>query len=84
LEQDIFIELAGELRCSILLKLREKGEYKQSLLTKDLDVTVQEAHRQVERLVNTGLAYRDSGFLRLTPYGSIITAQLPCFDFNQI
>ena len=83
MEQDIFIELAGELRCSILLKLREKGEYKQSLLTKDLDVTVQK-HIDKSRDWLTQDWHRDSGFLRLTPYGSIIVAQLPCFDFNLI
>ena len=42
---EIFRELASELRYSILTKLAERM-YKQNEIAKELDMTLQESHRQ--------------------------------------
>ena len=81
LDSDVFRELASELRYSILLKL-DKNRCKQTELAKDLNMTLQESHRQFERLANAGLVKKDSeGFLYLCPYGKMIVIQLSSFHF---
>jgi predicted transcriptional regulator len=47
-------------------------------------MTLQESHRQFERLANAGLVKKDSeGFLYLCPYGKMIVIQLSSFHFLQ-
>lgn len=80
---DVFIELANELRYSILLRLH-KNRCKQAQLAKDLNMSLQESHRQFERLTDAGLLKKDSeGSWYLSPYGKIIVEQLPFFHFLQ-
>lgn len=55
---EIFRELASELRYSILIKLH-KRTYKQNEIAKELDMTLQESHRQFERLINAGLVRKN-------------------------
>lgn len=55
---EIFRELASELRYSILIKLH-KRMYKQNEIAKELDMTLQESHRQFERLINAGLVKKN-------------------------
>lgn len=52
--EQTFIELASEQRLSILFKLSEQ-DTKLSKLAKDLNVTMQEVHRNVNRLMDVGL-----------------------------
>ncbi|HEX7257864.1 MAG TPA: hypothetical protein VF242_07375, partial [Nitrososphaeraceae archaeon] len=74
-------ELASELRYSILTKLAERM-YKQNEIAKELDMTLQESHRQFERLINTGLVKKNlDGLLSLMSYGKIIVIQLNSFSF---
>jgi len=78
---DIFWELAGELRRNILFKLNEK-QLRLTQLAKELDATVQEVHRNVNRLIYAGLVKRDSdGLLSLTTYGKTVLTQIPSFEF---
>jgi len=78
---DIFWELAGELRRNILFKLNEK-QLRLTQLAKELDATVQEVHRNVNRLIYAGLVKRDSdGLLSLTTYGKSVLTQIPSFEF---
>ncbi|MEM0363947.1 MAG: hypothetical protein QXS25_00045 [Candidatus Nitrosocaldus sp.] len=78
---DIFWELAGELRRSILFKLGEKS-MKLSTLAKELDATVQEVHRNTNRLIDAGLVKKDAdGMLSLTTYGNSVITQIPSFEF---
>lgn len=76
-----FFELASEQRLSILFRLNEKRA-KISQLAKDLDVTMQEAHRNVNRLQDAGLIEKDpEGIFSLTTFGNTIIKQIPTFNY---
>jgi len=78
---EVFLELASEMRRSILIALDGK-KLKLSQLAESLDMTIQESHRQFARLANAGLVRKDSeGLLSLTACGKIVAKQIPCFDF---
>ncbi|HMH11191.1 MAG TPA: hypothetical protein VK553_10800 [Candidatus Nitrosopolaris rasttigaisensis] len=51
--QQTFFELASEQRLSILFKLTEHDS-KLAKLSKDLNVTMQEVHRNLSRLMDAG------------------------------
>ena len=77
----LFFELAGDLRLSMLTKLRQK-QYRLSQIAMELDATLQESHRNMIRLIDSGLVSKDSeGDLFLTPYGKTIVSLIPSFDF---
>ena len=79
--EQTFIELASEQRLSILLKLTERNT-KLSQLAKDLHVTMQEVHRNVNRLMEVGLIKKSSeGTFSLTTFGNTIIKQIPAYDF---
>jgi predicted transcriptional regulator len=79
--EQTFIELASEQRLSILLKLTEQ-DTKLSQLAKDLGVTMQEVHRNVNRLMEVGLIRKNSeGTFSLTTFGNTIIKQIPAYDF---
>jgi len=78
---ELFMELAGETRSSMLLSLQEE-KLKGMQLAKKLNLTIQETHRNTARLAQAGLIKKDSdGFFSLTPYGRILVPQLVPFDF---
>lgn len=78
---DVFMELAGESRYSILMML-DKEKTKSSQLAKKLDLTIQETHRNTVRLVNANLIKKEpDGFLALTSFGRILVSQLGSIDF---
>ena len=77
----LFFELAGDLRLSMLTKLRQK-QYRLSQIAMELDATLQESHRNMIRLIDSGLVSKDSeGDLFLTPYGKTIVSLIPSIDF---
>jgi predicted transcriptional regulator len=77
----IFVELSGELRRQILIRLNQ-DELRLSELAKEVDVTMQEAHRNVNRLIETGLVEKDAnGELSLTTFGRVMLKQIPTFTF---
>ena len=53
-----FFELASEQRLAIVFQLNNKSA-KISQLAKDLDITMQEVHRNVSRLQDAGLIEKD-------------------------
>lgn len=76
-----FFELASEQRLAIIFRLNEKSA-KISQLAKDLDITMQEAHRNVSRLQDAGLIEKDpEGIFSLTTFGNTITKQIPTFNY---
>lgn len=76
-----FFELASEQRLSILFRLNEKRA-KISQLAKALDITMQEAHRNANRLQGAGLIEKDpEGVFSLTTFGNTIIKQIPTFSF---
>ena len=76
-----FLELASEQRLNIIFKLLEKKS-KISSMAKELDATVQEVHRNFERLADAGLIVKDKdGYYDLTTYGKTICTQVPSLLF---
>lgn len=77
----LFFELAGDLRLSMLSKLEQKP-YRLSQLSSELDATMQEAHRNMTRLVGSGLVSKvREGDLVLTAYGRTVVTLIPSYDF---
>lgn len=77
----LFFELAGDLRLAMLTKLSQKN-YRLSQLASELDATMQEAHRNMTRLVESGLVLKDKeGELVLTAYGRTVVTIIPSYDF---
>lgn len=79
--QHIFFELASEHRLQILFKLHNE-KTKLARLARDLDVTMQEVHRNLSRLFEAGLIEKDSsGNFSLSTFGNIIIRQISTFSF---
>jgi predicted transcriptional regulator len=79
--EQTFIELASSQRLSILFKLSVQNN-KISNLAKDLNVTIQEVHRNINRLVDTGLVHKGAeGIFSLTTFGGTIIKQISTFHF---
>jgi predicted transcriptional regulator len=77
----IFFELASEQRLSILFRLNKRSS-KLAQLAKDLDVTMQEVHRNLNRLQEAGLIRKDAnGQFSLTTFGTTILQQIPTMNF---
>jgi len=77
----LFFELAGNLRLSMLMKLTLKA-YRLSQLATELEATLQEAHRNMARLTDSGLVSKNSeGDLVLTPYSKAIISLIPSYNF---
>lgn len=77
----LFFELAGDLRLSMLARLNEK-DYRLSQLASELDATMQEAHRNMTRLIESGLVSKGrEGELVLTAYGKTVVSLVPSYDF---
>ena len=77
----IFTELAGDVRRTMLLKLDERS-LKLSELAKELDTSIQHAHSNINRLIDIGLVIKNSGgSLSLTTFGRAVMKQLPTFHF---
>jgi predicted transcriptional regulator len=77
----LFFELAGDLRLSMLSKLSEK-DCRLSQLASELDATMQEAHRNMTRLIESGLVSKGrEGELILTSYGRTIVMLIPSYEF---
>ena len=76
-----FLELASEQRLNIIFNLLLK-KTKISSMAKELDATVQEVHRNFERLSDAGLIKKDKdGYFDLTTYGKTICTQVPSLLF---
>lgn|SRR5574341_129131 len=77
----IFVELAGELRLQMLMRLNQQN-MRLSELAEELDATMQEAHRNINRLIDIGLAEKQAGgLLSLTTFGKVMLKQIPTFAF---
>ena len=76
-----FFELASEQRLAIIFQLNEKSA-KISQIAKGLGITMQEAHRNVNRLQDAGLIEKDpEGIFSLTTFGNTIIKQIPTFNY---
>ncbi len=81
LASELFMELASELRCSILISVT-RSPAKLSYLAREFDATVQGIHRNVNRLMDAGLVRRrEDGEVHSTEYSRLITRQIPYFIF---
>jgi predicted transcriptional regulator len=78
---DLLFELSSEERMAILGKLGVEP-LKLSHVASNLDITVTEASRHLQRLVDTGLIQKDSeGLYGVTPYGDLVLSLVPALDF---
>jgi len=78
---EIFTEVASETRCAILISLDKKTS-RISSLARELEITAQDAFRNINRLLETGLVKRegaDFGAFQLTELGRFVTKQIPYF-----
>jgi predicted transcriptional regulator len=80
---EVFSELASETRCSILISL-DKKPAKLSSIARELDITSQDAFRNINRLLDAGLVRRgggdeDGGSFQLTELGRLATKHIPYF-----
>lgn len=77
----LFFELAGDLRLLMLTKLNQKS-YRLSQLATELNATMQEAHRNMTRLIQAGLVAKGrEGELMLTVYGRTVVMLMPSYNF---
>ncbi len=75
------MELASDVRQDILQKLSE-SDLKLSKIASELDLSLQETHRNISRLSRLGLVEKstDNSFA-ISSFGKIIVSQLAPFDF---
>ncbi len=76
----LFMELASETRFAILMSLYKKPA-KLSSLSRELDTTVQDIYRNLNRMAREGLVAKGDGVFRITEYGMMIVSQVPYFTF---
>jgi len=78
---DLFLELAGETRRS-MIQILAKGDEKLSKIADTLGISIQDAHRNSSRLVKCGLISKKSDNLFfLTSLGLTVAQQLDSFEF---
>lgn len=80
LASELFMELASETRLSILASLNERPA-KLSSLSREVNTTVQDVYRNLNRLVQEGLVRREDGMFHVTEYGMLVMKQIPDFMF---
>ncbi|MHA2392901.1 MAG: ArsR family transcriptional regulator [Promethearchaeota archaeon] len=79
---DLLFELSNDDRRRILYAIQEKPQ-RLTQIANDLGLTVQETSRQISRLEEIGLEFKNSkGYHHLTPYGELIIRQLRSFGFT--
>lgn len=75
---ELFMQLASETRLSILASVHRKPA-KLSSLSRDLNITVQDVYRNLNRLMEEGLIRRSDGVFYLTEYGLVIMKHIDGF-----
>jgi predicted transcriptional regulator len=80
LASELFMELASETRLSILASLSEKPA-KLSSLSREVNTSVQDVYRNLNRMVQEGLIRRGDGMFYITEYGISVMMQISDFMF---
>ena len=76
-----FFEIGSEQRLSIILHLNEKA-WSISPLSKELEATITEVHRNFVRLQKAGLILKNvDGTYNLTLFGKVLCSQIPSIAF---
>lgn len=76
-----FIELSNSQRLQIINALINSS-MNLTLISKHLGITMQEAHRNFNRLMDAGIVSKDSsGSYSLTTFGNTIVTQIPSINF---
>lgn len=76
-----FIELSNSQRLQIINALTHSS-MNLTLIAKHLGITMQEAHRNFNRLMDAGIVSKDSsGSYSLTTFGNTIVTQIPSINF---
>ncbi len=74
------MELASETRLSILMSLYKKPS-RLSSLSRELNTTVQDVYRNLNRMTGEGLVTKGDGMFSITEYGMMVVNQVPYFTF---
>ncbi len=80
LASELFMELASETRLSILASLNERPA-KLSSLSREVNTSVQDVYRNLNRMVQEGLIRRADGMFYITEYGMSVMMQIPDYMF---
>ena len=76
-----FLELASEQRIEIIKHLAKQRE-RLTTISKLVNATAPEVHRNLDRLIQTQIIKKDSdGFFHLTTVGKILAVQIPIVSF---
>lgn len=76
----LFMELASETRFAILTSLGSRPA-RLSALARELDTTVQDVFRNLNRMAKEGLVKKADGEFFITEYGAMVVRQVPYFSF---
>jgi predicted transcriptional regulator len=77
-----FVELAGEQRLEILLKLQNNHNTKISAIAKELGATIPEVYRNFERLINADLISKNpDGSYSITAIGTTLCSYVSMVNF---
>jgi predicted transcriptional regulator len=78
---ELFADLASETRCAILVALNDEP-LRLNQLAKKLDLTIQDAHRNADKLAESGIIRKNpDSTLSLTGYGRLMTKQITSLQF---
>jgi predicted transcriptional regulator len=78
---ELFTDLASETRCAILVAL-SKEPLRLNQLAKKLDLTIQDAHRNADKLAGSLIIQKNAdATLSLTEYGRLMAKQIQYFEF---
>jgi predicted transcriptional regulator len=78
---ELFADLASETRCAILVEL-SKEPLRLNQLAKKLDLTIQDAHRNADKLADSSIIQKNAdATLSLTEYGRLMAKQIQYFEF---
>ena len=78
-----FIELSNSQRLQIINALINSS-MNLTLIAKHLGITMQEAHRNFNRLMDAGIVSKDSsGSYSLTTFGNTIVTQIPSINIKK-
>ncbi|MDF2737588.1 MAG: putative transcriptional regulator, ArsR family [Nitrososphaeraceae archaeon] len=80
--EEIFSSLANSQRLAILYIISENNKKTLSSIAKELKITTQETHRNLNKLMNSNIIEKDfKGNFSLTVFGDMIIKNIPAINF---
>jgi len=80
--EEIFSSLANSQRLAILYIISENNKKTLSSIAKELKITIQETHRNLNKLMNSNIIEKDfKGYFSLTVFGDMIIKNISAINF---